>query len=53
MIILRPLRVIGEMRQMADASENSSENLLRMAKLEVVLRMVTKENGSSAMGVRC
>ncbi|RLG06835.1 MAG: hypothetical protein DRN59_02315 [Thaumarchaeota archaeon] len=46
-------QVMEEMRRMADASEISSENLLKMAKLEVVLRRVAKENGLSAMGVRC
>jgi len=46
-------RIVDEMKKMADVSKISSENLLKMAKLEVVLRKVAEESGLSAMGVRC
>jgi len=46
-------RVLREMEGQADVSEISRGDLVKLAKLEVVLRRIAREKGLAAMGVRC
>jgi len=45
--------ILEDMRRVINVSQVSSEALLKMAKLEVVLRRLAKDRRLSGMGIRC
>jgi len=47
------LNAIEDMKKMADISGVPKDALLRVAKLDVAMRRIVKENRLSALGVRC
>ncbi|MCX8187494.1 MAG: L-fucose/L-arabinose isomerase family protein [Nitrososphaeria archaeon] len=47
------VKILDEMKSAIDVSQAPPESLLKMAKLEAVLRRVAKERRLSAMGIRC
>ncbi len=46
-------RIVEEMKLMIDVSQVSAEALLKMAKLELILRRLAEKKRLSAMGIRC
>lgn len=47
------VKILEDMKQMINVSQVSREALLKMAKFEVILRRLAKDNRLSAMGIRC
>lgn len=47
------IKVVEEMRSYAKVDEVAPDNLLKMAKLEVLLKRLAKRDGLSALGFRC
>lgn len=50
---LEVVKVIEDMKSSSDVSRTPRETLLKLAKLEVILRRIAKESNLSGMGVRC
>jgi len=47
------IRVVEQIKSYADIKEVYNENLLKMAKLEVLLKNIAEKDGLSALGFRC
>lgn len=47
------IEIIKDMKSLVDTSKVSRDSLLKMAKLEVILRKIVSQSNLSGMGIRC